>query len=424
MVNQNVMRRGFCPGVWAPMTSGDGLLVRVRARRGRLEAQQIRGLARAARRFGNGLVELTRRANLQIRGVSQAALAGLQAELVRLRLAAASPALERQPVLSVCPLAGLDPRCPPLEPVAEALEALLSSPELTRALSDKFSVLLSGGSDLFRELEVDLHVQLCRTPVGWAQLSIADGGGGRRELGACRSSEVARAVRALLVLLGATVPEHARMRQLLDAPGGAAALTSALAPLLEPLPREAAWSAEYLGFHSGLPSWFGFELPFGSLEAGDWEAVAELAEEFGSGEVRLLPGRALLLAGVRESDRERLAQRAVARDFIVERPVPWLRLVACSGAPACRSAHAETRQLATELATLVRAHLKEDATLHVSGCEKGCAWSGAADITLVHGPDGSRIGFGANVSQTANTLALGLDAIRERLRRVPEGLRS
>jgi len=416
-VHPNVMRRGFCPGVWAPLASGDGLLVRVRAPRGRLEANQIRGLARAARTFGNGIIELTRRANLQLRGVSSSSLPGLQTELLRLQLACPSADVERRPALWVCPLDGLDPRCPPLEPVAEALESLLARPELTRDLSDKFSVLVSGGSALSAELAGDVRVQLLAARPGWAELSIPDGDSSQ-PLGACRSSEVGKAVAALLVLLGATVGEHKRMRQLLVA-GAGARLSVALAPLLEPTPGEATWPVELLGFQSGRRHWFGFELPFGSLEAPGWEEVADLAERFGSGEVRLLPGRALLLPDVHEIHRPALAERAAAAHFIVERPTPWLRLVACSGAPACRAAHAETRQLASELGSLVRARLLEDATLHVSGCEKGCAWGGAADITLVHGSDGSRLGWGATVAQTARTAALGLDAIRERLGKGP-----
>jgi precorrin-3B synthase len=56
-----------------------------------------------------------------------------------------------------------------------------------------------------------------------------------------------------------------------------------------------------------------------------------------------------------------------------------LRVVACSGAPRCREAHADTRALAAALAP----HLAADASLHVSGCAKGCAQSGPAPITLV-----------------------------------------
>jgi precorrin-3B synthase len=402
------LQRGVCPGVWAPMPSGDGLLVRVRAPRARLNAQQIRGLSSAARRFGNGIVELTRRGNLQLRGAADTTLPDLQAELLRLGLASLTAAAERRPSLSVCPFDGVDPRRPLLGPLAEALEALLAEPELTRHLSHKFSLLLSSGSTLFDELRFDLRVDASRA--GRALLSVAG-----TALGTCGDEAVAGAVRTLLVWLGATVPAHARMSQLLDARGGAA-LAGALQ--LEPAPCAARWAAEYLGFHSVDPEavaaaegYFGFELPFGALEASDWDHVAELAERYGTGEVRLLPARALLLPGVRESSAAALAQQARARRFGVERSP--LRLVACSGAPACRSARGETRRFAIELASL----LPENGalTLHVSGCEKSCAWSGAADITVLHGEAGARLGFDTSVAETARTAPLDGRALRQRV---------
>jgi precorrin-3B synthase len=63
---------------------------------------------------------------------------------------------------------------------------------------------------------------------------------------------------------------------------------------------------------------------------------------------------------------------------------PLLRVVACTGAPACPEALAETRSLAASLAP----HLAPDICLHVSGCAKGCAHPNASDITLVGTPDG------------------------------------
>jgi precorrin-3B synthase len=416
------MRRGFCPGVWAPMLTGDGLLVRVRAPRGRLKANQIRGLAAAARTFGNGLLELTRRANLQLRGASDATLPDLQAELLRLGLASATPAAERQPALSLCPLEGLDPRCPPLEPLAEALEALLAEPVLTRPLSEKFALLVSGGSSLFNELPFDLHIEASRARPGWALVSVAGS-----LLGTCRHAAAPQLVRSLLMWLGTSVTEHARMRQLLDA-RGSAALAAALAPELEPAPRAEPFTAEYLGFHASTTpaprgsarSWFGLELPFGALEAGDWDFVAELAERFGSGEIRLLATRALLLPDVREADAPALGQLARARRLGVRHQPHAPRLFACSGAPACGSAHGETRLLASELAALLEPHA--GLTLHVSGCEKSCAWSGPADITLLHAPGGLRLGFSSSVAEIARSAPLSATAVREQIaaRRAPQ----
>jgi len=63
--------KGWCPGAIRPMQSGDGLVVRVRPFGGRLDAAQTAGLAHLADRYGNGLIDVTSRANLQIRGVSE-----------------------------------------------------------------------------------------------------------------------------------------------------------------------------------------------------------------------------------------------------------------------------------------------------------------------------------------------------------------
>lgn len=62
--------KGWCPGALRPMMSGDGLVVRVRPRGGRLSPEQAHGIADLAIRFGNGLIDLSARANVQVRGLS------------------------------------------------------------------------------------------------------------------------------------------------------------------------------------------------------------------------------------------------------------------------------------------------------------------------------------------------------------------
>ena len=64
--------KGWCPGALRPMQSGDGLIVRVRPQSATFSPDELGVLADAARHFGNGHIDLTRRANLQIRGVSEA----------------------------------------------------------------------------------------------------------------------------------------------------------------------------------------------------------------------------------------------------------------------------------------------------------------------------------------------------------------
>ena len=94
------------------------------------------------------------------------------------------------------------------------------------------------------------------------------------------------------------------------------------------------------------------------------------------------------------SDEEPVVVRMILLEGQREMPVhdglvagvsdPLLRIAACTGAPACEAAHADTRALAAALAP----HLAAEATLHVSGCAKGCAHPDRAAITLVATSDG------------------------------------
>jgi precorrin-3B synthase len=110
---------------------------------------------------------------------------------------------------------------------------------------------------------------------------------------------------------------------------------------------------------------------FGQLPQLTLRDLAESAQA-----IRLTPWRMLLLEGLHEMP--------AGADLITRPDDPALRVIACSGAPRCGEAHADTRTLAAALAPQVPAN----ARLHVSGCAKGCAHSGAAEITLVATRDG------------------------------------
>ena len=74
--------RGWCPGLYTPMASGDGLLVRVRPPRATLAVDAARRLVQAASQFGNGVLELTSHAATQVRGLSSDSIAPFAAAMV------------------------------------------------------------------------------------------------------------------------------------------------------------------------------------------------------------------------------------------------------------------------------------------------------------------------------------------------------
>ncbi|MCB1396553.1 MAG: cobalamin biosynthesis protein CobG, partial [Rhodobacteraceae bacterium] len=95
--------KGWCPGAHRPMLSGDGYVVRVRPRLAHLGAGQAIGLCEAAERHGAGLIDVTNRANIQIRGVSETAWPALMEELGALNLLDADADTETRRNIVVAP---------------------------------------------------------------------------------------------------------------------------------------------------------------------------------------------------------------------------------------------------------------------------------------------------------------------------------
>ena len=135
--------KGWCPGALRPMASGDGLIARVRPWCGAFSLTQASGLAEIAGRLGNGHMDLTRRANLQIRGLSEDRLSELHAALDRLDLLDASPEAEAARNVMVGPLAGAEVRA-----VAAQLSYALSEDRRAAGLPAKFGWLVDGGGPL------------------------------------------------------------------------------------------------------------------------------------------------------------------------------------------------------------------------------------------------------------------------------------
>jgi precorrin-3B synthase len=151
-------RRGWCPDVHAPMLSGDGWLARIKPPGARLNGPMPHAIADAATRWGSGVIELTARANLQIRGLREATLGDFARAMIGCGAAEADPRLERQRNLIVSPLAGSDPDVhPATEAVAAAIVASLS----TLDLPAKYGFVVDGGgSRPLRGVTGDVVVRL------------------------------------------------------------------------------------------------------------------------------------------------------------------------------------------------------------------------------------------------------------------------
>ncbi len=343
--------QGWCPGALRPMLSGDGLVVRVRLRGGRLPKAVALRLADLSRAFGNGLIDLSARGNVQLRGVTEAGHAGLIAGLSELGLIDADSRLEAMRNIQVSPF--WDAGDGHQEIAAELAARLVEFPELP----GKFGYAVDiGAVPVLRDAAADVRIERGATGL----VVRAEG----METGAAVT--VGSAVDAVLELVrwfvgaGGVTGGRGRMTALVRR-GAVPPARFMAVPML---------SAPDFVARPGLVaqgSLVGFE--FGQMRA---ETLAKLA---GIADMRVTSWRMLLLEG---------AALPEVAGVITRADDPALRVVACTGAPACVQGLAPVRDLGRALA----AHVPEGAVLHLSGCAKGCAHPAKAAVTLTATPAG------------------------------------
>jgi precorrin-3B synthase len=369
--------KGWCPGALRPMPSGDGLIVRIRPFCGAFSLDQARGLADLARRLGNGHIDLTRRANLQLRGLLDEHLPELHAELGRLGLIDPDAETEATRNLMVAPLAGLDPaEALDVRPIARAIAEDLAADARLGALPAKFGLLIDGGGAVSIAAErADISLLAVSAEIA---LGI-DTPSGSQWLGV--TSPDAAAAAALLAvrtfLEAADGATRTRMRGLSAA--GLAHVRSILSPLLRPCPVVSPKKGRVLGVIGAAA---GVAAPFGRLEAEQLSGLVALAGEAGALELRLSPWRTVYLGARDAAAAARAVDAARSLGLIVDSDDPLLRIEACPGAPDCKSSSVDARGDARRLAALASAQ-GYDGSIHVSGCAKGCACSAPSKLVLV-----------------------------------------
>ncbi|WP_412177416.1 precorrin-3B synthase [Mesorhizobium sp. YC-39] len=467
-------RRGACPALSAPMQTGDGLLVRLNPVTGGLAPKSLIGLCESALRHGNGILEVTARGSLQIRGLTleSARLLAVEVDALGIEVRTGVP-------IETGPLAGLDlqeiadPR-----PLAEHIRLAIDEAGLTQRLGPKVSVIVDGGGQLAMDaVTADVRLTAIRTDEGVRWLVAVAGDRQNATPLVMVEEDAARDIAVAVLRMVAEKGREAHARDLTerqltslaswhsvpppsvlpdispargeigssDAVACPATLVvgesrdeSSISPLAGEMSGRTEGGAQDrlpLKLSEPIPSpigpfplasditALGIGLPFGSMPAQGLIDLAKQASELGSTEIRLAPGRALLFLGLSPSDCSSLQNTAAALGFVTSPADPRTRIAACPGAPACASGRIATRDIAETIAAENSDILDASLTLHISGCAKGCAHPGSAAITLVGGENGA----GLVVNGTAKALPAGYrpgyDAARG-VSRVAAALRS
>jgi precorrin-3B synthase len=381
------MRRGACPGLTAPMQTGDGLLVRLTPSGDSMALDTLMALCAAARRHGNGIIEVTARGNIQVRGLTPDSAPAFADEIAALRIAAP----DGVPILAD-PLAGLDPdQIIDANALVAALRRRLAAAPFAHKLGPKVAVLIDGGAALHLDA-VAADVRLRALPAsGGARIHVALGGdaAGATPIGAVAAADAVETVVRLLATIAQDGP-MARAHGMVRA-GRLEAFRMAVAELLIDAPAPPARPrSEPIGSHRlrdgqvGL----GIGLAFGHSDAATLEHLIDAAKHVGAVGLRTAPGRALIAIGMTPRAARSVAANAERLGFIVQADDPRRHVVACAGAPICASAKIPARTLAPAISKTAAYLLDGSITIHISGCPKGCAHATAAALTIVGGERG------------------------------------
>jgi precorrin-3B synthase len=434
------VRRGACPSLSAPMETGDGLLVRLNPVDSSITPVQLAEIARAAGRFGNGMLEITARGSLQIRGLTDAS-ARLLADFVDglgIDVRTGVP-------VETAPLAGLDPQeIADPRPLAAAIRAGIARLELADRLGPKVSVVVDGGGRSMLDgvkADVRLTAEMQGGVLVW-RLALAGNAAGARVIAMLAEAEARDAVVEHLSRL-AGLGKSGRARDLLgnleasslvSPPSGLPAIsrgeiaqianacshTSASAATSQALALSARATlpispleggpkdgrdrrlapsgrteggvterdAAVLAFGTPIPLTdsriaLRIAMPFGAIESAALAHFADTLVSLDVAELRLCPERSLLILCATEAQAVSALSVARRAGLITDAADPRLAIVACAGAPACASGHYATKALAEAVASEAPHLLPIGAKLHLSGCDKRCAEPSGPSVALI-----------------------------------------
>lgn len=355
-------RNDLCPGLLRTFSAEDGAIVRLRLPGGVASIGLLVKLLRIAN-DGAGFLQLTSRANLQIRGLPDPLPQRLVDEVLATELV---PSVTHERVRNIVssPLSGIWPAnvangpegSADIRPVVAQLDRMIRADPMLAQLSGRFLFVVDDGRGDVLGTPFDVAFQAVDGEFGEVRLGTADSPGFRVKLDEAAAAlvEVARVFQRVR---SETVPQPWHVREL-DAglPG---------LPLTDLGPARIGPTVEIgpIGPHAVAG------LPLGRI-THDTVTVLRLMTD----RVILTSHRSVVVPGAAD----RVAELAAA-GLTVDPSSGWAKVTACTGAPGCVRAAVSTEAVARRLvADLDAGRIELSEPVHLVACGRNC---GVADGT-------------------------------------------
>lgn len=378
-----------CPGVLAVHRAADGGLARIRLPGGTLSAEQLGVLATAATDLGDGRLELTSRANVQIRGLQPGSEQALSDRLYAVGLL---PSMTHERVRNILasPLAGLDMASQyDVRPFVAQLDRLLCARADLAELPGRFLFAFDDGRGDLTAHKADAGVQ--GLPEGRVALVLGGVDTGIRADRREATGLLLAIARAFLAERAEQKSEAWRLTELDDGiPRVLARVQQGQAPAMSspPAPPEALATAGPVGAgrHSQADGRIALvvTVPLGSLTT-DHVAALRKAAVSGQGAavgrgMRVTPWRSVVLPGVPVDQVEAVEAELTRVGLVVDPESGWGGVTACAGQPGCAKALADVRADARRTAVRL---VGQGRPVHWSGCDRRCGHPAGEMVDVV-----------------------------------------
>ena len=400
-----------CPGLFYNTLAQDGFLCRLRIPGGMINSQQFEAIADISDHYGGGYIDVTNRANIQIREIKQGINIQVLEKLQALGLASTNASVDHIRNIMTSPTAGIDTQeLIDTRPLVKAWEKYITAHSHLSQLSAKFSVCFDGGGKISvkdRPNDIILAAELINSNIHWRlYLSYGEKGEPAKDTGTLlKPVEII----AVLAALAETYLKHIdinnrckpRLREIINYITIEKYLHQVKEKLdpnifnfefnLEKTPLCASASLReknLIGIHSQRQSglyYIGIVLALGRLETYQIRGLAHIAKRYGDDNIRLTPWQNLILSDIPQNQIIEVEKEITNLGLNCSPTDIKSFLVACSGKRGCGAAATETKDDALHLAKYLENLMILDCSvnIHFSGCSKSCAQHTQADITLL-----------------------------------------
>ncbi len=409
-------------GLFYVAPAQDSFMCRMRMPGGILSAAQFRGVADMADDLAGGFVDITTRANLQIREIPARNATEVLNRLADLGLTSKGAGADNVRNVTGSPTAGIDPQeLIDTRPVARQIHHHILNHRELFGLPRKFNIAFDGGGRV-PVLEDTNDIAFSAVRVGDEVLYALALGGITGHSDFARSSgvvvppeettAVCDAILRVFITHGdRTSRKTSRLKYLLDRWGHEkfieeveAQLGCTLRRVEDQGPRLPQEKHGHLGIHdqkqAGL-NYVGVTTAIGRLRSEQVRGLARVAERFGSRTIRLTVWQNLLISDIPTPDLPAALEAIAALGLGWEASAISGGLIACTGNAGCKFAASNTKSHAAQLVEFLdpRITVTHPINIHVTGCPNSCAQHLVGDIGLL----------GARVDQGGDDTVEGYD---------------